>query len=68
MSDQLASWLWVIAGVLSPIVIIFHQIRRILRDLLSIIVALRKIGHELRPAVSRRRCRGKRVSKAKGKK
>ena len=65
MSDQLASWLWDIAKVLSPIAFILFCVRRILQNLLGSIVAWRKIGHALRPAVSRRRCRGKRVSKPK---
>jgi hypothetical protein len=65
MSHQLASWLWDIATVLSPMAFIFFSIQRILQYLLGIVVALRKIGRVLRPAISRRRCRGKRVSKAK---
>jgi hypothetical protein len=65
MSDQLASWLRDIATVLSPIAFILFCVRHILQDLLGSIVALRKIGHVLRPAISRRRCRGIRVSKAK---
>jgi hypothetical protein len=65
MSDQLASWLWDIATVLSPIAAILLLVRHILRDLLGSIVVLRKIGHVLRPAVShRRRCR-RRVPRAK---
>jgi hypothetical protein len=65
MSDQLASWLWDIAQVLSPIAAILLLIRHILRALLRSIVILHKIGRVLRPTVSQcRHCR-RRVSKAK---
>jgi hypothetical protein len=65
MSLQLASWLWDIAMVLSPIAAILLCVQLIFQRLLGSIVALRKIGHVLRPTISRRRSRGKRVSKPK---
>lgn len=66
MSHQLASWLWCIAEVLSPLALILHLVRRILCDLHGSIAALRKICHMLRPAASRRRCRRQRALRAKG--
>jgi hypothetical protein len=65
MSHQLGSWLWDIAMVLSPIAAILACVQLIFQRLLGIIIALRKIGHVLQPAILRRRGRGKRVSKPK---
>jgi DNA-binding winged helix-turn-helix (wHTH) protein len=50
MSDQLVSWLWCIAGVLSPIALILHLVRRILCELHGITLVVHKIRRVLRPS------------------
>jgi hypothetical protein len=57
MSSQLVSWCGDIATVLSPLALVLFLVHRMLRDLLGIITVLRKIGHVVRPAASRRRRR-----------
>jgi hypothetical protein len=62
MLHQLAGWLWGGVEVLSSIAAISLSIRHIVRNLLVIVMDLRKMRRALSPAASRRRAR-KRVSK-----